>query len=119
MAQSLTNLDKAELHRFALEKSGDWTEHVVEYCPDSGYPIDQVITIMLDAGFGKEEIRCLETLSDPKVLKRMSVDRRNSLRRNDRADLIYYLETWLGALVEVYGEVPEEQTVPTAETVSL
>ena len=97
LAQTLTLLSAADLHAYALEKSGDWSEHMREHCSSSGYPIDLVIQIMLDAGFTARDLARLETLSDPQILARIPAHLK-PLQKNRRDDLLHYLDAWIGLL---------------------
>lgn len=99
LAQTVTQLTRAELHAMALEKKGDWAEHAREYCPDSGYPIDHVIESMLGLGLTTSDIVHLERVSDPRVLRRLE-DARRHLDKRDRDDVVRYLEAWAGLLEE-------------------
>jgi hypothetical protein len=94
LAQSLTQLSPAQIHAYALQKKGDWDEHVQDFCPTSGYPIDLIIDQMVQAGFTPEDLRCLERLSHPAVLATMPAERRQALDYRKREDVIYYLECW-------------------------
>lgn len=99
LAQTLTRLSAPEIHAYALEKTGDWSEHMREHCPSSGYPIDLVIQIMLDAGFTARDLARLETLSDPEVVAR--IDRSQlPLVKNRREHLLLYFDAWIGLLEE-------------------
>lgn len=97
LAQTVTRLSKAEIHRIALEKAGDWAAHAIDYCPGSGYPIDHVISSMLALGLTTEEIAHLERLSDPKVLARVPGGSRE-LDFRARDDVVLYMETWADLL---------------------
>ena len=94
LAQTVTFNSPEELHKIALQRAGDWTEQTREYCPASGYPLDFVISALLDLGATLQELRDLERLSDPKVLKRIPVDRRRNLNHRCREDVVLYMETW-------------------------
>ena len=96
LAQTLTQLPAAEIHRRALERSGDWFEHARDYCPSSGYPIDHIIETMLSAGMTRDDIGHLERLDAPAVLAAMAPGR--YLHRGSRADAIRYMETWADLL---------------------
>jgi hypothetical protein len=98
LAQEITQLSKAEIHQFAMQKYGDWNEQLIEYCPSSGFPMDLMISKMVAAGLRIEELAHLERLSDPKVLQDIPFNRRNTLNKNNREDVIFYLETWLHQL---------------------
>lgn len=111
LAQTLTRLSAAEIHRRALQRVGDWTEHAREHCPDSGLAIDDLLNVMLDAGLTSGDIEHLERLSCPRVRRRLPAGRRD-LRRDRRADVVLYLETWAEML-----EVELEACVRTAHAV--
>jgi len=76
LAQELTHFSKAEIHAFAMERYGDWSQQVKDFCFDSKLPIDFIIQTMLNAGLTKSDIRHLERLSDYKII--------NTLSENDR-----------------------------------
>jgi hypothetical protein len=98
LAQELIHLSKAEIHRFAMEKSGDWNDQLIDYCPDSGYPMDLMISKMLEKGLTINELRHLEKLSDPKILKNIPFPKRDHLKKNNLSDVLLYFETWLEML---------------------
>lgn len=93
LAQVITNLDKAEIHKSAMRRHGDWNEQLVDYCPTSGLPIDHIIDEMLAFGFSREDLAHLEKLSDPKILRSLPVDKKY-LKHNLKGDVILYLKTW-------------------------
>jgi hypothetical protein len=106
LAQVLTNKSHAEIHAFALQKAGDWSEHVIDYCPTSGFPIDHIIATILNAGFTRDDLVHLERLSDPAILARLPYNERH-LKHNVRADVIRYLEAWITLIEEQFGEIGE------------
>lgn len=93
LAQTVTRLSKAELHKLALEKAGDWAEHAIDYCPDSGYPLDHVIEKILELGLSTDDIVHLERLSDPAVVAEAKRQGRQ-LDYRSRDDVVWYLDTW-------------------------
>lgn len=97
LAQTLTNLSKAEIHNFAMERYGDWSEQIREYCPNSGLPIDWIIDEMLRNGLNTQDLINLERLSDDNVLRHLPEGKRY-LNKNNRADVVVYLETWANLL---------------------
>lgn len=97
LAQSITNLSKAEIHAFALEKTGDWGEHAIDYCPSSGYPIDHILHSMLAVGLTPDDIVHFERLSSPVVLASIPPQHRN-LNYRRREDVILYLNAWASIL---------------------
>jgi hypothetical protein len=99
LAQTITSRSREEIHRLAIEKAGDWGEHAVEYCPTSGYPIDHILGQMLEVGLELGDVEHLEKLSDPRVLRRFEVGRRD-LSHRDRADVVRYMEEWADMLEE-------------------
>lgn len=98
LAQELLDISKAEIHQFAMQKHGDWTEQLNDYCPTSGYPMDLMISKLLEKGLTIDELQHLETLSDPKILDVIPLPKRNQLSKNNLQDVIYYMETWIELL---------------------
>ena len=117
LAQELTYLSKAEIHRFAMQRHGDWNEQLFDYCPTSGLPIDHIIDEMIAFGFTKQDLGHLEKLSDPKILQNLPLERRN-LKHNMKADVILYLKTWADYLENQLIEKISIQDVLTAKVLS-
>lgn len=99
LAQEITSLTKDEIHRRAMQRHGDWSEQLNDYCPTSGLPMDDLIDELVQFGFTLEELRHLERLSDPAVLQRLPLKKRY-LMHNVKADVIVYLNTWADLLEE-------------------
>ena len=104
LAQTVTELSRAELMERAKQRAGDWGEMVVEACPTSGLPIDWVIGRLLALGLTRDELAALEDLSDAKVLRRLRPELCHNLRRNRRDDVVLYLETFADLLAEQRAE---------------
>lgn len=92
LAQTVTTFTRAEIQKYALEKRGDWSEQLVDYCPTSGYPMDIIIEKMIDFGFSKQDLRHLEWLSDNDILTH--IPDKKYLNRNHKSDTILYMRTW-------------------------
>lgn len=99
LAQEITKFSKAQIHAYALQNNGDWSEQLNDYCENSQMPMDLVIFELLSFGFTVEDLQHLEYVSDPKVLERLPVENRN-LRRNYRDDVIVYMSEWADMLEE-------------------
>jgi hypothetical protein len=99
LAQTITQLSKAEIHRIAIERYGDWEDHAEDYCSTSGHHLDVIITSMLEMGMTRDDIGRLERLADNNVLLRLPLDQR-ALQYNRRDDVILYMETWADLLEE-------------------
>lgn len=110
LAQTITRRSHEEIHRLAVEKAGDWGEHALEYCPQSGYPIDHVLGEMLALGLELEDVEYLEKLSDPRVLRRFEPGER-SLSYRDRTDVVRYLRAWADLLEEQVAPGPIDAEV--------
>ncbi len=110
LAQTLTNLSKAEIHNFAMERYGDWSDQIREYCPNSGLPIDWIIDEMIRNGLNTQDLINLERLSDDNVLKHLPGGKRY-LNKNNRADVVVYLETWANLLAADLQKYTELETV--------
>ena len=99
LAQTITSFTRAEIQKYALEKRGDWSEQLVEYCPTSGFPMDLIIEKMIDFGFSKQDLRHLEWLSDQEIVAEVLKDKSGTnLSRNSKQDTILYIKTWANLL---------------------
>jgi hypothetical protein len=99
LAQEITSLSKDEIHRRTMERHGDWSEQLNDYCPTSGLPMDDLIDQLVNFGFSLEELRHLERVSDPAVLQCLPLEKRY-LGHNVKADVIVYLNAWANLLEE-------------------
>ena len=97
LVQTLCALPPARIHALALERTGDWEQLANDYCPTSGYAIDDVIGALVEAGLTTSDVGHLEKLDDPAVLGALPGGHR-WLRRNDRDDVVAYLRTWAALL---------------------
>ena len=99
LAQTITTFSRAEIQKQALQKPGDWSEQLVEYCPSSGLPMDMIIEKMIDFGFTKQDLRHLEWLSDEIIVKEvLKSGLQTHLTRNSKQDTILYMRTWANLL---------------------
>jgi len=101
LAQQITSLSKEEIHRRAMQRHGDWSEQLNDYCPTSGLPMDDLISELIAFGFTREALAHLEKLSDPTVLRLLPVAKRN-LHHNVKADVVLYMTTWAQSLEDTY-----------------
>jgi hypothetical protein len=92
LGRQVTRLDKAEIHRRALQRYGDWNDQLIDYCPASGLPFDEVVSALLSAGFDIDDLKHLERLSDPVVLRELP--KGTNLKHNNKHDVVLYLTTW-------------------------
>lgn len=97
LAQTITKLTKSQLHKIALEKEGNWADKTIDYCKTSGFPIDHVISSMVDLGLTTEDIANLEKLACPKVLKNIP-ENIKPLKYSDKSQVILYMRTWSNLL---------------------
>ena len=95
LAQNITSFTRAEIQQFALQKRGDWSEQVIDYCPTSGYPMDLIIGRMIEFGFTQSDLRQLENLSNPEILAKAGV---TSFNRNVMSDTVKYMNAWADLL---------------------
>jgi len=93
LAQEITKLSKSEIHTCAMQRHGDWTEQLNDYCPTSGLPMDQIIDELIAFGFSADDLRHLEKLSDGQILRSLPIHERN-LHYNIKKDVVKYLRTW-------------------------
>ena len=93
LAQTVTKFKPEEIHRIALERSGDWHEQVLDHCPSVGLPMDHLIDTLLELGLSRKDLAHLERLSDPELLRRLPAARRE-LDYRSRADVVAYLSAF-------------------------
>ncbi|AUD05307.1 hypothetical protein [Spirosoma pollinicola] len=115
LAQELTKLDKDQIHRYAMQRHGDWNEQAEDYCETSQMPIDLLINELLNAGLMLEDLKHLERLDDRAVLLRFPVGQR-FLKHNVREDVIAYMNAWAELLEE---QLLEKITLPAMYVLEL
>ena len=115
LAQELISISKAEIHRNAMTKSGDWNEQLNDFCPTSGFPMDLMISKLLEKGLSIDELKHLEKLSDPKILSHIPMPKRNNLAKNKLEDVIFYMEIWLEILENQWLEENSSPSVVWSE----
>jgi hypothetical protein len=93
LAQQITHLSKEQIHKTAMEGQGDWTEQLHDYCPTSGMKMDVLISAMIDFGFGTNDLKHLERLSDPLIRRTFPLSERN-LSHNSKPHVVKYLRRW-------------------------
>jgi hypothetical protein len=99
LAQEVTSLTRDQIHSRAMVGLGDWSEQLNDYCPTSGRPMDEVIDALIRFGFSTDDLRNLERLSDPLILRAINATER-PLHHNVKADVVTYLIKW-AEIVEV------------------
>jgi hypothetical protein len=97
LAQEICRMDRHQIHSRAMERTGDWSEQLKDYCPSSGLSMDDLIATMLAFGFSPDDLRHLERLSDPKVLRSFPENQRHP-KHNVKADVVKYLRQWANSL---------------------
>jgi hypothetical protein len=115
LAQRISNLRKDQIHSCAMERHGDWTEQLNDYCPTSGFAMDQLISEMLAFGFDADDLKHLERLSSPEILN-MLPPKQRSLRHNVKADVIQYMNFWAASLE---NKLVQEIDLPVINTAVL
>ncbi|WP_053406876.1 hypothetical protein [Persicobacter sp. CCB-QB2] len=101
LAQEITHLSAKDIHQYALANrtEGDWSEQTAAFCPTSGYPMDMVISMMLDAGLDISDLKHLEKLSNPEILKGLPAES-HYLKHNRKEDVVLYMRIWANQLEE-------------------
>jgi hypothetical protein len=99
LLQVITALNRTEILRLAHTGIGEWTELAEDYCGVSNIPVDQLIGHLMESGLTPTDIHNIEYLEDREVLERLPGGFR-WLRRNERADVIVYLQTMAAILEE-------------------
>lgn len=118
LAQTITDLEPDAIYEAAMQRPGDWGEQAREYCPTSGLAMDAIVGRILDLGLEKEDIRHLERLTHPHVLRAIPEERR-PLKHTRREDTVLFMETWadlLEAKLDEVGEARVRALMAEAET---
>ncbi len=111
LLQVITNLDKDEILHYAQTGVGEWTELAEDYCVVSNAPIALLITRLMEKGLTPSDIHNIEYLQDKEVLERLPGGFR-WLKRNQRDDVVAYLDTFANLLEDKLLqqiEIPYEQ----------
>ena len=93
LLQSVTQLSKEEILRYAHTGIGEWTELAEDYCTTTNAPVDLLLKKLEEIGFTPSDIQSIEYLTDRQVLDRLPGGFR-WLSRNVREDVIVYMETF-------------------------
>jgi hypothetical protein len=99
LVQSVCELTDREIFQSFGRELDEWSEHAHDYCQLTGLPVDGIFASLHEVGFSRDDVRLLEWLEDPAVLSRLP-DGRRHLRRNDREDVVLYMDTMAGMLEE-------------------
>ncbi len=111
LAQTITGLTSSDLFQRASEDAlSEWTEYAKDYCPQTGQPLEEIISAMLEAGLERRDLHRLEYLSDARVLAALPGGMRY-LRRYRPADVALYMRTWAKLLEEELEPSDDENVV--------
>jgi hypothetical protein len=99
LIQTITKKNPDEIHRIALNETGEWTELANDYCENSGLEMNSLIESLLNAGLSRDDIKHLEHLDDKKILSRIDHEEK-FLNRNQKEHVILYLNEWANLLEE-------------------
>jgi hypothetical protein len=97
LAQAVTGLSAAQIHTRTFDKLMEWSEIPESYCPQTGVATEYAIDALLEVGLDRDDVRHLEDLSDPVVLREIPLTML-PLRRNQREHAVAYLSAWAQVL---------------------
>jgi hypothetical protein len=100
LAQELTDLKASEIHKIAMQRSGDWNDQCEDYCTNSKMPIDLLISELMSNGLQIEDLMKLERLGDSEVLDKLPLGK--YLEKNRKEDVVLYMKLWADLLEERY-----------------
>lgn len=103
LIQVVTKLDPQEIVHYARTGVGEWTELAEDYCSVTDAPLYLIMSKLEKIGLTPTDIHNIEYLEDKKVLERLPGGFR-WLRRNNREDVVVYLETFADLLEEQLAE---------------
>lgn len=116
LLQVITHLSKEEILRYAHTGIGEWTEIAEDYCSVTDAHAYLMISKLEAIGLTPPDIHQLEYLSNKEVLSTLPGGFR-WLKKNVRADVILYFETFANMLEErvlASIDIPK----PDAETIT-
>lgn len=99
LLQVVTQLSKQQILTYAHTGLGEWTELAEDYCYVTNAPVNLLISSLEKLGLTPTDIHNLEYLEDKQVLKNLP-DGFRWLKKNKRADVIVYFETFAKVLEE-------------------
>ncbi|WP_290795394.1 hypothetical protein [Flavihumibacter sp. UBA7668] len=97
LLQVVTKLSKEEILQYAHSGIGEWTEIAEEYCSVTHVPLGLMMTKLMELGLTPTDIHNIEYLEDREVLNALPGGFR-WLKRNQREDVILYLDTFANVL---------------------
>ncbi|MBY0537721.1 MAG: hypothetical protein K2P88_17825 [Chitinophagaceae bacterium] len=99
LIQVITELSKEEIVSYAHQGAGEWTEIADDYCNITSAPLMFIMSKLEGVGMTPTDFHNLEYLEDRSVLNKLPGGFR-WLKRNQREDVIVYMETWANLLEE-------------------
>lgn len=99
LIQVITELSKEEIVSYAHQGAGEWTEIADDYCNITSAPLMFIMSKLEGVGMTPTDFHNLEYLEDHSVLNKLPGGFR-WLKRNQREDVIVYMETWANLLEE-------------------
>jgi hypothetical protein len=100
LAQTITQLSASDIRRYAHERAGEWAEQGLDFCPTSGYPMDAVLSSLFEIGLSADDLRQLERLTHPEVVRRLPLELRKELSYRERDHVVLYMRTFADLLEE-------------------
>jgi hypothetical protein len=100
LAQTVTHLSADDIRRYALDRTGEWAEQGLEFCPTSGYPMDAILSALFELGLSSDDLGKLERLTDPEVVRRLPVELRRQLSYRERDHVVLYMRAFAELLEE-------------------
>lgn len=114
LAQTVTHLSADDIRRYALERSGEWAEQGLEFCPTSGYPMDAILSALFELGLSSDDLGRLERLTDPEVVRRLPIELRRELSYRERDHVVLYMRAFADLLEERLPVASVAEIAPTA-----
>jgi len=114
LLQTVTQLSKEEILKYAQTGTGEWTELAEDYCGVTDAPVSLLVHKLTNIGLTPVDIHNLEYLRDKAVLQNLPGGFR-WLKRNVREDVIVYFETYANMLEDKLidnVEIPNELLEP-------
>jgi hypothetical protein len=105
LVQTITRLTPAEIHEACTRELAEWSEIPDDYCAGTGLRLEYVLDRLRELGLDRDDIRHMEDLSDPAVLRALPGGFR-CLERNQRGDVVMYFRTLAQVLADNLERIP-------------
>ncbi len=114
LVQTITRVSPAEIHEACTRELTEWSEIPEDYCAGTGLKLEYLLDRLRELGLDRDDMRHMEDLSDPVVLRALPGGHR-WLLRHDRVDVVAYFRTLADVLEARLGDEIRAKKIPAAD----